>query len=143
MEEAKSIRIEPSREPYARTKHYIPVGPWEVAFLEAGQGEPLILLHGCPFQSCEWESVIPKLAPHFRVLAPDLLGLGDTLVTLKQDYRLPKQVEMIIGFMDAQGIDRARFVGHDQGGAILQLMMKYHPERIVQAVLTNAEAYDQ
>jgi pimeloyl-ACP methyl ester carboxylesterase len=143
MTSPRSTRIARSTEPYARDKQYATVGPWEVAYLEEGQGEPLILLHGCPFQSWEWHAVIPLLAPHFHVIAPDLLGLGDTLVDLQQDYRLPRQVEMVIGLMDRLGIERARFVGHDHGGAILQLMMKYHPDRILQAVLTNAEAYDQ
>jgi pimeloyl-ACP methyl ester carboxylesterase len=143
MNKSRSTRIAPSTEPYAREKRYITVGPWQVAYLEAGEGEPLFLLHGCPFQSWEWHAVIPMLAPHFHVIAPDLLGLGDTLVDLEQDYRLPQQVEMVIGLMDALGFERARFVGHDHGGAILQLMMKHHPDRIAQAVLTNAEAYDQ
>jgi pimeloyl-ACP methyl ester carboxylesterase len=143
MEDFVSARVEPSMEPFSRGKKYLPVESWEVAYVEAGVGQPLFLLHGCPFQAYEWSKVIPLLAPYYRVLAPDLLGLGDTRVRLNDDYGLPKQMTMIVGLMDALKIPRALFVGHDHGGATLQLMMKYHPERIVKAVLTNAEAYDQ
>lgn len=142
MDEFVSARVEPSMEPFSREKKYLPVGQWDVAYMEAGNGPPLFLLHGCPFQAYEWCKVIPLLAPHYRVIAPDLLGLGDTRVHLNDDYGLPQQVAMIVGLMDALQIRQAHFVGHDHGAATLQLMMKYHPERIVKAVLTNAEAYD-
>lgn len=138
-----SARYEPTMEAFSQRKKYLPVGQWEVAYIEAGEGEPLILLHGCPFQSYEWKAVIPHLATRYRVIAPDLLGLGDTRVRLSDDYRLPKQVEMVTGLMDALGVPDAFFVTHDHGAATLQLMMKYTPDRIRKAVLTNAEAYDQ
>jgi pimeloyl-ACP methyl ester carboxylesterase len=77
------------------------------------------------------------------VLAPDLLGLGDTQVRLDDDYRLPQEVRMVIGFLDALGIEKADFVAADHGAATLQLMMRDHPGRIRRAVITNAEAYDQ
>lgn len=138
-----SARYEPTMEAFSRQKKYLPVGQWEVAYIEAGEGEPLFLLHGCPFHSFEWHAVIPHLATRYHVIAPDLLGLGDTRVRLSDDYRLPKQVEMVTGMMDALGISDAFFVTHDHGAATLQLMMKYTPHRIRKSILTNAEAYDQ
>jgi pimeloyl-ACP methyl ester carboxylesterase len=130
-------------EAFSRRKNYLQVGSWDVAYVETGSGKPLFLLHGCPFQSYEWSSVLPLLEPYYRVIAPDLLGLGDTRVGLDGDYSLPRQVEMVVGLMDALGISKAYFIGHDHGAATLQLMMKRYPERIEKAVLTNAEAYDQ
>ncbi len=138
-----SDRIEPTMEAFSRQKKYISLGDWEIAYVEAGSGEPLILLHGCPFQSYEWSKVIPWFATRFRVIAPDLLGLGDTRVTLHDDYRLPKQVDMVNRLLDALDIPDAYFIGHDHGAATLQLMMKHTPHRIRKCILTNAEAYDQ
>jgi len=138
-----SARYESTMEAFSLQKKYQPVDQWEVAYIEAGEGEPLFLLHGCPFQSYEWHAVIPRLATRYRVIAPDLLGLGDTRVRLSDDYRLPRQVEMVTGLMDALAIPDASFVTHDHGAATLQLMMKYTPHRIRKCVLTNAEAYDQ
>lgn len=119
----------------------LPSGP--VAYVEMGQGPPLILLHGCPFSAYEWNEIIPELAKHYRVIAPDLLGLGDTPVRLNQDYRLPTDVAMVRELMDALEIPSASFIAHDHGGATLQLMMMSDPQRIDRAIMTNVEAYDQ
>lgn len=77
------------------------------------------------------------------MIAPDLLGLGDTAVRLDDDYRLPNEMKMVTELLARLGIKDARFVGHDHGGATCELLMKYHPERIHSLVLTNIEAYDQ
>jgi pimeloyl-ACP methyl ester carboxylesterase len=115
----------------------------KVAYVEAGTGEPLFLLHGCPFSAVEWEAVLPMLARHYRVIAPDWLGLGDTEVRLDDDYRLPRDVELLTALMKQLQIERARFVAHDHGGAVALLMMDRHADKIERLVLTNIEAYDQ
>ena len=127
----------------AGRKRVIDLGNYKVSYIDEGKGEPVILLHGCPFSVYEWHEVIPVLARHFRVIAPDLLGLGDTPVRLNDDYRLPQDVRMLTELMDRLGIRSARFIGHDHGGAILQLLMQQDPDRIKMAILTNVEAYDQ
>jgi 2-hydroxymuconate-semialdehyde hydrolase len=124
-------------------KKVIDLGNYKIAYIDEGMGEPVILLHGCPFSVYEWHEVAPLLARHFRVIAPDLLGLGDTPVRLNDDYRLPQDVRMVTELMDQLGIRSARFIGHDHGGAILQLLMQQHPDRIEMAIFTNVEAYDQ
>ncbi len=132
-----------TRDAMSAQKRIIDLGDHKVAYIDVGVGDPLILLHGCPFSVFEWHSVIPSLAKHFRVIAPDLLGLGDTPVRLNDDYRLPRDVKMITELMDRLGIASARFIGHDHGGAILQMLMQSNPDRIDMAILTNVEAYDQ
>jgi pimeloyl-ACP methyl ester carboxylesterase len=127
----------------ASHKKLIDLGGYKVTYVDMGQGAPVILLHGCPFSSYEWHEVAPLLARHFRVIAPDLIGLGDTPVRLNVDYRLPRDVEMVTALMDRLGIRSARFIGHDHGGAIVQLLMQHDPTRMDMAILTNVEAYDQ
>lgn len=127
----------------AREKKLIDLNGTKIAYVDIGKGPPVILLHGCPFSTFEWHLVAPELAKHFRVIAPDLLGLGDTPVRLNDDYRLPRQVQMVTGLMDRLGIRSARFAGHDHGGAIVELLMQEAPDRIESAIITNAEAYDQ
>lgn len=114
----------------------------KIAYVDVGQGPPLILLHGCPFSAYEYKDIIPILAKTHRVIVPDLIGLGDTPVKLDQDYRLPHDVTMVTELMDQLGIERAPFVAHDHGGATILLMMNAAPERIDRVVLTNIEAYD-
>jgi 2-hydroxymuconate-semialdehyde hydrolase len=129
--------------PFAQQKKFMAVNGRQVAYIDVGAGEPLLLLHGCPFSAAEWQAVLPELAKHYRVIAPDWLGLGDTEVTLSDDYRLPQDVELLIAFMKQLGIDRAKFVAHDHGGAVALLMMDRHADKIERLVLTNIEAYDQ
>lgn len=127
----------------APQKKLIDLGGYQVAYIDIGKGDPVILLHGCPFSTFEWHKIAPLLARHFRVIAPDLLGLGDTPVRLDDDYRPPRDVKMVTDLMDRLGIRTARFIGHDHGGAIVQLLMQHDPNRIDMAILTNVEAYDQ
>jgi pimeloyl-ACP methyl ester carboxylesterase len=134
---------EAALEEFSRRKRYLALGGWQVAYIDRGSGPPVVLLHGCPFHAFQWRDLIPQLESGHRVLAPDLLGLGDTQVRLDDDYRLPQEVRMVIGFLDALGIEKADFVAADHGAATLQLMMRDHPGRIRRAVITNAEAYDQ
>jgi pimeloyl-ACP methyl ester carboxylesterase len=133
---------EAALEEFSQQKRYLDVGPWRVAYIDQGEGTPVVLLHGCPFHSYQWRDLMERLKG-YRVLAPDLLGLGDTQVRLTDDYRLPNDVTMIVGFLEALGIQQADFVTADHGAATLQLLMRDHPQRIRRAVITNAEAYDQ
>jgi pimeloyl-ACP methyl ester carboxylesterase len=123
-------------------KNHIQVGTARVAYLDDGDGPPLLLLHGCPFSSYIWRQVIPLLRPHFRCIAPDLLGLGDTETPLGADWSLPAQAATVVGLLDALGIDTAHVVAHDHGAATAQLIAADQPSRIRRLVLTNAEAYD-
>jgi pimeloyl-ACP methyl ester carboxylesterase len=124
-------------------KHFLHVGEARVAYYEEGSGEPLLLLHGCPFSSYIWREVIARLSSRYRCLAPDLLGLGDTETPQEgADWSLRAQTATVIGFLDALGIECAHVVGHDHGGAIAQLLASEHPERIDRLVISNAEAYD-
>jgi pimeloyl-ACP methyl ester carboxylesterase len=123
-------------------RQHIQVDDARVAYLDDGQGPPLLLLHGCPFSSAIWRQVIPLLRPHFRCIAPDLLGLGDTETPPDADWSLPAQVRMVVGLLDALGLDAVDVVAHDHGAATAQLIAAGHPSRIRRLVLTNAEAYD-
>ena len=130
------------RQAFSSAKKLVEVGDYRVAYYEEGEGQPLLLLHGCPFSSFIWRKVIPPLSGDYRCLAPDLLGLGDTETPARADWSLRAQAEMVIGFLDALGLETVHLVGHDHGGALAQLLAAEHPQRIDRLVITNAEAYD-
>ncbi|MGH3757684.1 MAG: alpha/beta fold hydrolase [Actinophytocola sp.] len=113
-----------------------------MSYLDEGSGDPVLLLHGCPFSSFVWRAVIPRMSGSFRCLAPDLRGLGDTETPPDADWSVPAQARTILGLLDTLGIEAAHVVGHDQGGAIAQLLAAHHPHRVRRLVLSNAEAYD-
>jgi 2-hydroxymuconate-semialdehyde hydrolase len=90
----------------------------QTSYLEAGSGDPVILLHGGEFgASAEigWESIIPTLAEHHRVLAPDMLGYGGTAKVLDFVDGRGMRIRHIARFCELMGVDAAYFVGNSMG----------------------------
>lgn len=100
----------------------------------AGQGMPLILLHGYPQNHHCWAGIAPELARHFRVIVPDLRGYGDSDAPPDDAnhtvYSKREMARDIIGLMDHFGIDRAHVLGHDRGGRVAYRIALDHPQRI-------------
>ncbi|WP_042877063.1 alpha/beta fold hydrolase [Cupriavidus necator] len=110
-------------------------------YLEAGEGSPLILLHGSgPGVTAwaNWRLAIPELARHRRVLAPDVAGFGYTERKTDARYDLDYWVGHIIGFLDALDIERADFVGNSFGGALTLAVATRHPDRVDRLVLMGS-----
>lgn len=84
-------------------------------YVEAGQGDPILLLHGNPTSSYLWRNVIPHLSGQGRCIAPDLIGFGKSD---KPDisYRVFEHAEYIDGFIAALGLRQLTLVLHDWGG---------------------------
>ena len=116
--------------------------PLTVAYSDVGEGDPVVLLHGIPTWSYLYHDVIPLLAPHARVLAPDFLGHGYSDRRDRFDRSLRAQAEMILRWLDELGIVRATIVGHDTGGGVALILGIEHPERVQRLVLSNVVAYD-
>jgi pimeloyl-ACP methyl ester carboxylesterase len=120
------------------------VGPAEIAFLESGpaDGPPALFLHGLPTHSFLWRKVLGALEDDVHGFAPDLLGLGDTVVSPYQDFTAPFQAEVLLEWMDKLGFEQVAVVAHDQGGAVAQQLAANHPERVSHLVLVDVVAYD-
>jgi len=106
-----------------------------------GQGEPVVLLHGFAASSYSWREVIPELARHYRVIAPDLNGFG--LTDRPEDvesYTRDGQVALVLRLLDSLGIETAHFVGHSYGGAVTMALVAEHPERVRSMTLVDAAA---
>jgi pimeloyl-ACP methyl ester carboxylesterase len=111
------------------THKYVDVDGVRYHYAEAGQGEPLVLLHGFPENWYMWRDLIPELAKHYRVIAPDTLGSGWTDAPAA-GYSKANMADGIARFMTAVGAPRARVMGHDMGGVIgFQLALR-HPEQV-------------
>jgi pimeloyl-ACP methyl ester carboxylesterase len=111
-------------------------------YIAAGQGEPLILIHGSGpgvTAYANWRGVIPDLAEHFAVYAPDTLGFGYTdFPSDINGFSMDRWVAHLIGFMDALGIARAHFIGNSYGGALTVALAIRHPDRVGRFVLMGA-----
>lgn len=113
-----------------------------VAYTDAGEGDPVLLMHGIPTWSFLYHDVIPLLASRYRVLAPDFLGHGYSDRRDRFDRSLTAQTAMILRLLDYLEIDRATIVGHDTGGGVALIMGIEHPDRVRRLVLCNVVAYD-
>jgi pimeloyl-ACP methyl ester carboxylesterase len=96
---------------------------------EAGAGEPLVLLHGFPQHWWGWRGVLPALAQHYRVVAPDLRGAGWTDAP-RHGYTEEQLVADFVGLLDALGLDRVHLAGLDIGGILGFRLCLSHPERV-------------
>ena len=119
--------------------HRVRVGELPVAYREAGEGEPLLLVHGWPLSSRTWRKVVPELAKSARCIAIDLLGAGETLADTDRSHGLEAQGRLVGGFMDALGLERATLIGHDSGGSVARCFATASPERVGRLVLADTE----
>src|ERR671923_740923 len=88
-----------------------------MSYRTAGEGPVLLLIHGITGTSEQWNDAFPLLAEHHTVLAPDLLGHGDSAKP-RGDYSLGAHASGIRDLLVGLGIDRASVVGHSLGGGI-------------------------
>ena len=110
-------------------------------YLDAGSGAPVLLLHGSgPGVSARanWQRTIPALARHYRVIAPDLVGFGDTQRPDGIRYSLRTWIDHVRAFLDALGIGATSLVGNSLGGRIGLGLAAEHPERLEKMVLMGA-----
>lgn len=105
-------------------------------YLDAGEGAPVILLHGFPETSFAWRYQIPELAKHYRVIAPDLRGYGETEKPY-QGYDKRTMALDVLELMRALGFSKAALVGHDRGARVATRFAKDHPQAIDRLVVLD------
>jgi pimeloyl-ACP methyl ester carboxylesterase len=103
---------------------------------EAGNGDPLVLLHGWPQHWYEWRHQIPALSKHYRVICPDLRGLGWTDAP-PRGYEKENMAADIVNLLDALGLEKVKLIGHDWGGWCGFIICLRHPERIERYLALN------
>jgi pimeloyl-ACP methyl ester carboxylesterase len=95
----------------------------------AGEGPPVLLLHGWPQHWYLWRDVMPVVAPHARVIAPDFRGFGWTEVP-QAGYEKTQLADDMVAVLDELGIDEVTIAGHDWGGYVGFLLALEHPARV-------------
>jgi pimeloyl-ACP methyl ester carboxylesterase len=105
-----------------------------VSYRCGGDGQLLVLIHGITSSSASWEAVLPELAEHFTVLAPDLLGHGQSDKPAG-DYSLGSHACIVRDLMLTLGHERATVVGHSLGGGVAMQVAYQFPELVGRLVL--------
>lgn len=111
---------------------------WE----EAGEGFPVVLVHGIPTGPALWRHVVPRLS-NARCLAFEMVGYADSIPAgRRRDISVGRQADYLLGWLEAIGVERAVLAGHDLGGGVVQIAAARRPQACAGLFLANAIAYD-
>jgi pimeloyl-ACP methyl ester carboxylesterase len=108
-----------------------------VIYRIAGAGPPVVLIHGMVNSSLHWEDVALRLADDYTVIAPDLIGHGDS-ATPRGDYSLGAHAAVIRDLLAVVGIERATVVGHSLGGGVAMQFFYQFPQRVERLALVSS-----
>lgn len=118
----------------------LPAG--KIRYREAGEGKPVVFVHGYLVDGRLWDGVVDQLSDRFRCFAPDW-PIGAQQVAMKPDADLsPYGIAAIVAsFLEALDLEDVTIVGNDSGGAMSQVLVTRHAERIGRLVLTNCDTH--
>jgi pimeloyl-ACP methyl ester carboxylesterase len=114
----------------------------EVAYRAAGEGPVLVLIHGIAGSSNTWSTVMPLLAEDYTVIAPDLLGHGESAKP-RGDYSLGAYASGIRDLLTVLGAERATFVGHSLGGGVAMQFAYQFPQMCERLALVASGGFGQ
>ena len=114
-----------------------------VRYRESGSGPPLVFVHGFLVNGTLWRKVVSRLDGQYRCIVPDL-PLGAHRVPMRPDADLspPGLARVIADFIAAVDLEDVTLVANDTGGALAQIMVTEHPDRIARLVLTPCDAFE-
>lgn len=107
-----------------------------MAYLDVGEGPPVILLHGFGGSMWQWEHQQTALSAHFRVITPDLVGAGFSDKP-EIEYRPDQLLDFLVGFMDALQIPQANMAGNSMGAGLAIGLALDHPTRVSKLILID------
>ena len=128
---------------YDENRQFLSTKFGRIAYIDRGVGAVVLFLHGFPLNGFQWRGVIDEIVPQRRCIALDLMGLGYSDVAVDQDVSPNAQVEMLVSFLYALGIDQVDLVANDSGGAIAQLFLVNQQKRVRTLLLTNCDVETQ
>jgi len=119
----------------------LPAG--RIRYREAGEGKPVVFVHGYLVDGRLWDGVVDSLSDRCRCLAPDW-PIGAQQIAMKPDADLSPYgiAATIAAFLEALDLNDVTIVGNDSGGAMSQVLVTRHPERIGRLILTNCDTHD-
>jgi haloalkane dehalogenase len=101
-----------------------------MSYLDQGSGTPIVFLHGNPTSSYVWRKVLRRIGGSGRLLAPDLIGMGESGKP-PLEYRFADHARYLDAWFDALGLHGVVLVGHDWGGALAFDWATRHPDRVI------------
>ena len=126
---------------YPYDPHEIRVDGYRYHYLDEGNGEPLLMVHGNPTWSFYWRGLVDAFSPSFRCVVPDHLGCGLSDKPIDYPYQLASHIDNLVSLIDHLDLRDATILGHDWGGAIGMGAALQRPDRFKRYVLFNTGAF--
>ncbi len=125
------------------TEHSVELTAGTIRYRERGEGHPVVFVHGLLVNADLWRAVVPAIGEGYRCIAPDW-PLGSHAEPMKPDADLspPGVARLIADFLEALDLEDVTIVANDTGGALTQLLMVNHPERVGRVVLTPSDCFE-
>jgi pimeloyl-ACP methyl ester carboxylesterase len=114
----------------------------DIAFVERGAGPAALFVHGLPLNGFQWRGALERLARFRRCIAPDLMGLGYSVIPAGQSLTPESQAEMLSLLLDSLRVLSVDLVGSDSGGAVAQIFLARYPQRVRTLLLTNCDVHE-
>jgi pimeloyl-ACP methyl ester carboxylesterase len=119
----------------------LPMG--RIRYREHGEGKPVVFVHGYLVDGRLWDGVVDRLGDRFRCIAPDWpIGAQQVAMNPGADLSPPGVAATIASFLEALDLEDVTIVGNDSGGAMSQVLVTRHPQRIGRLVLTNCDTHE-
>ncbi len=135
------LSIEPFRDLYRFESRFIELGPHRMHYLDEGQGETLLMLHGNPTWSFYYRNLIKGCRSQFRCVVPDHIGCGLSDKPQEYNYTLSQHIDNLAVLVDRLGLDNLTLVMHDWGGSIGMGLAARAPEKIKRLIFFNTAAF--
>lgn len=140
-----SEQTELTYEEYGKMQHQIATKDGKIAYLDRGEGEVILLLHGVPTSGWLYRKMVDGLvSAGYRLIIPDMLGFGNSDSPKGYDLYHPRpHAERILALMDSLNIQEWTHVFHDAGGLWTWELMSLSPKRIKNLVMLNSIVYSE
>lgn len=138
------IDISPFRHLYPFKSRFMDLNGLKCHYLDEGNGDPVVMIHGNPTWSFYFRELVKGLSPRYRTIVPDHIGCGlsDKPGADRYDYRLESRVDDLEKLVDHIGTgEKITLVLHDWGGMIGMAYAVRHPERVARIVVMNTAAF--
>ena len=124
-------------------RHEIELPAGRIRYREAGEGKPVVFVHGFLVDGRLWDGVVDRLSDRCRCIAPDW-PIGAQQIAMNPDADLtPYGIAAIVdSFLEALDLEDVTIVGNDSGGAMSQVLATRHPQRVGRVVLTNCDTHE-
>ncbi len=120
---------------------YLRYGPHQIFYIDEGEGDPLLILHGYPYSSLEWQSLLPTLTSQYRVIAFDYLGMGFSDKPRRHRFTYEEYTGIVQVLLQTLQINRVHLLAHDLGVSVAQELIAQQQEKLLPSFYINSVAF--